>query len=109
LSYFHEALNWQTWQTGFLIVFPVQFDSEKPDKITRGACACNDVKVFFEHTLIYSEGVYRVPGMNLHSRVWDGRCPAPGGLSKQLHARDGAETEQSITLLHQRYDEVNIV
>src|SRR6266566_4652796 len=51
LSYFHEALNWQTWQTGFLFVFPVQFDGEKPDKITRGACACNDDKVIFENPL----------------------------------------------------------
>jgi hypothetical protein len=25
----------------------VQFDGEKPDKITRGACACNDDKVIF--------------------------------------------------------------
>jgi hypothetical protein len=39
LSYFHGALNWQTWQTGFLFVFTVQFDGEKPDKITRG-CLC---------------------------------------------------------------------
>jgi len=31
LSYFHEALNWQTWQTGFLLVFSMQFDGEKPD------------------------------------------------------------------------------
>jgi len=51
LSYFHEALNWQTWQTGFLFVFSVQFDGEKPDKITRGACACNDDKVIFENPL----------------------------------------------------------
>ncbi len=27
------------------------FDSEKPDKITRGACACNDDKVIFENPL----------------------------------------------------------
>ena len=26
-------------------------DSEKPDKITRGACACNDDKVIFENPL----------------------------------------------------------
>jgi len=26
----------------------MQFASEKPDKITRGACACNDDKVIFE-------------------------------------------------------------
>jgi len=29
----------------------VQFDREKPDKITRGACACNDDKVIFENPL----------------------------------------------------------
>src|SRR5437016_11008867 len=45
------ALNWQVWQVGFLFVFSVQFDSEKPDKITRGACACNDDKVIFENPL----------------------------------------------------------
>jgi hypothetical protein len=38
LSCFHEALNWQVWQVGFLFVFSVQFDGEKADKITRGAC-----------------------------------------------------------------------
>jgi hypothetical protein len=30
----------------------VQFDGEKPDKITRGACACNDDEVIFENPLI---------------------------------------------------------
>jgi len=40
----------------------VQFDGEKPDKITRGAC--NDDKVIFENPLIYSAAVFRVPGMN---------------------------------------------
>jgi hypothetical protein len=30
----------------------VQFDAEKQDKITRGACACNDDKVIFENPLI---------------------------------------------------------
>jgi hypothetical protein len=29
----------------------VQFDGEKPDKITRGACACNDDNVIFESPL----------------------------------------------------------
>jgi hypothetical protein len=29
----------------------VQFDGEKPDKITRDACACNDDKVIFENPL----------------------------------------------------------
>ena len=29
----------------------MRFDSEKPDKITRGACACNDDKVIFEDPL----------------------------------------------------------
>src|SRR5207253_10391630 len=29
-SYFHEALNWQTWQTGFLFVFSVQLDARGP-------------------------------------------------------------------------------
>ncbi len=49
LSYFHGALNWQVWQAGFLLLFSLQFDGEKPDKITRGACACNDDKVIFEN------------------------------------------------------------
>jgi len=35
----------------------VQFDGEKADKITRGACACNDDKVIFENPLIYSAAV----------------------------------------------------
>jgi hypothetical protein len=30
----------------------VQFDGEKPDRITRDACACNDDKVIFENPLI---------------------------------------------------------
>jgi hypothetical protein len=42
----------------------VQFDDEKPDKITRGACACNDDEVIFENRLIYSAALFRVPGMN---------------------------------------------
>jgi hypothetical protein len=46
---FHGALNWQVWQVGFLFVFSVQFDGEKPDKVTRGACACNDDKFIFEN------------------------------------------------------------
>src|SRR5437016_13114826 len=29
----------------------MQFDGEKPDKIARGACACNDDKVIFENPL----------------------------------------------------------
>jgi hypothetical protein len=29
----------------------VQFDGEKPDKITSGSCACNDDKVIFENPL----------------------------------------------------------
>jgi hypothetical protein len=29
----------------------MQFDSEKPDKITRGACGCKDDKVIFENRL----------------------------------------------------------
>jgi len=29
----------------------MQFDSEIPDKITRGACACNDDKVILENPL----------------------------------------------------------
>src|SRR5947207_13649347 len=29
----------------------MQCDGEKPDKITRGACACNDDKVIFENPL----------------------------------------------------------
>jgi hypothetical protein len=64
LSCFHGAPNWQTWQTGFLSVLSVQFYGEKPDKITRGAGACNDDKVIFENPLIYSAAVFRVPGMN---------------------------------------------
>jgi hypothetical protein len=42
----------------------VQFDGEKPDKITRGACTGNDDKVIFENPLIYSAAVFLVPGMN---------------------------------------------
>jgi hypothetical protein len=42
----------------------MQFHGEKPDKITRGAGACNDDKVIFENPLIYSAALFRVPGMN---------------------------------------------
>ena len=42
----------------------MQFDSEKPDKITGGACACNEDKVIFENPLNYSAAVFRAPGMN---------------------------------------------
>jgi len=42
----------------------VQFDTEKPDKITGGACAGNDDKIIFENPLIYSAGVFCVPAMN---------------------------------------------
>jgi len=42
----------------------VQLEGEKPDKITRGACACNDANVIFENALIYFAAVFRVPGMN---------------------------------------------
>ena len=91
----------------FLRVFSVQFDGEKPDRITRGAC--NDDKVIFENPLIYSAAVFRVPGMDQDSRVWDGTCPAPGGLSKKLHAKAAAEKQQSITLVNQSFDERKIV
>jgi hypothetical protein len=37
-GFWWTVLNWQTWQTGFLFVFSMQFDGEKPDKMTRGAC-----------------------------------------------------------------------
>jgi hypothetical protein len=66
LSYFHEALNWQTWQTGFLFVFSVQLDGEKPDKITRGACACNDDKVIFENPLNWTTRNFKFPIRRLH-------------------------------------------
>src|SRR6266403_2796684 len=38
LSYFHEALNWQTWQTGFLFVFSMQFDGPTPFAVPSGSC-----------------------------------------------------------------------
>jgi hypothetical protein len=87
----------------------MQLDSEKPDKITRGACACSDDKVIFENPLISSAAVFRAPGMNKDLRVWDGTCPAPGGLSKKLHAKVAAEKQQSITLVNQSFDERKIV
>ena len=46
------------------LCFSMQFDGEKADKITGGACACNDDKVIFQNPLIYSAAVVRVPGMN---------------------------------------------
>jgi hypothetical protein len=61
----------------------VQFDGEKPDKITRGACACNDDKVILR--------------------------TAPGGLSKKLHAKAAAEKQQFITVVNQSFDERKIV
>jgi hypothetical protein len=39
----------------------------------------------------------------------DGTCPAPGGLSKKLHAKAAAEKQQSITLVNQSFDERKIV
>ena len=36
-------------------------------------------------------------------------CPAPGGLSKKLHAKAAAEKQQSITLVNQSFDERKIV
>ena len=45
LSCFNGPFNWQVWQAGFLSVPSVHFDCERPDKITRGACAYNDDKV----------------------------------------------------------------
>ena len=38
----------------FSLCLSVQFDGEKPDKITRDACACNDDKVIFENPLNWS-------------------------------------------------------
>jgi hypothetical protein len=35
----------------------VQFDGEKADKITRGACACNDDKVIARQMSRYKSGV----------------------------------------------------
>ncbi len=35
--------------------------------------------------------------------------PAPGGLSKKLHAKGAAEKQQSITLVDQSFDERKIV
>ena len=35
--------------------------------------------------------------------------PAPGGLSKKLHAKAAAEKQQSITLVNQSFDERKIV
>ena len=43
----------------------MQFDGEEPDKITRGAYACNDDKVIFENPPIYAAAVFRVPGMKV--------------------------------------------
>ena len=74
----------------------MQFDGEKADEITR-ACVCNDDKVIFENPLIYSAAMFRVP------------CPAPGGLSKKLHAKAAAEKQQSITLVNRSFDERKIV
>ena len=34
-----------------------------------------------------------------------GTCPAPGGLSKKLHAKAAAEKARSITLVNQSFDE----
>jgi len=35
----------------FSLSYQCSFDGVKPDKITRGACACNDDKVIFENPL----------------------------------------------------------
>jgi hypothetical protein len=46
----------------------MQFDSEKPDKIRRGACACNDDK---------AEG-YEIISRRIEALVHDGRLLAHG-------------------------------
>jgi hypothetical protein len=59
-----QSLKLASLASRFLSVLSVQCDGEKPDKITRGACACNDDRVIFENPLIYPAAVFRVPGMN---------------------------------------------
>jgi hypothetical protein len=61
----------------------VQFDSEKPDKITRDICAVMTTKSFSRTT--------------------------PSGLSKKLHAKAAAEKQQSIPPVNQSFDERKIV
>ena len=82
-----HTLNWQVWQAGFPLLFSQQFDGEKPHKITRVACACKDDKVIFENPLIYSAGLFGVPGMNWDSRVW-GRYVPRSGWAEQKTSRD---------------------
>jgi hypothetical protein len=87
----------------------VQFDGEKPDKITRGACACNDDKVIFEN-----------PSDLLRSRVscsrhelglkGMGRYVPHSVWAEQKTSREAAaEKQQSITLVNQSFDERKIV
>ncbi len=55
----------------------MQFDSEKPDKITRGACACNDDRVIFENPLNWTTGsfIFAKQGEYEHGRP----TPEPSG------------------------------
>jgi hypothetical protein len=42
----------------------MQFDGKKPDKITRGACACNDDRVIFENPLNWTTRSFKFPITN---------------------------------------------
>jgi hypothetical protein len=55
----------------------MQFDSEKLDKITRGACACNDDKVIFENPLNWTTRsfIFAKQGESEHGRP----TPEPSG------------------------------
>ena len=51
----------------------MQFDGEKPDKITRDACACNDDKVIFENPLNWTTGSF----IFAKQREYENGPPAP--------------------------------
>jgi len=55
----------------------VQFDGEKPDKITRGACACNDDKVIFENPLNWTTRsfIFAKQGEYEHGPPSEGKIP----------------------------------
>jgi len=65
----------------------VQFDGEKPDKITRDACACNDDKVIFENPLNWTTGSF----IFAKQREYENGPPAPEPSGENYRARPRTE------------------
>jgi hypothetical protein len=53
--------------------------------------------------------LYLISACRSRRKTWEGTRPAPGGLSKKLHAKAAAEKQQTITPVNQSFDERKIV